>query len=339
MSKIAKAIPVLLGIAVCLLPISCRRANAQTGESPAQLVRRAVQNEVSANSVGVHFMFKNRKETAHLSQTRLIVETREATAGMTIAQDGHPLTPQQQQAEEARLDNYVHNPEELSKKRKQEKDDADRSARILKALPDAFLYERDGTQTGTESLGRAGDELVRLKFRPDPTYVPPTRVEQVLTGMSGHVLIDANEGRVAEIDGTLQKEVGFGWGILGHLDRGGRFLVQQADVGERHWEVTRMELSFTGKILLFKRLNIKSSDVFFDFRKVASDLTFAQGVELLKKEVAHDQSVETGGKSEVGKPENASSRNRSNLGCGLHKSPPYTLSFRAESRNAVHGHS
>lgn len=291
MGKIANAIPVLMGIAACLLPMSSQRANAQPGESPAQLVRRAVQNEVSANSGSVHFMFKDRKQTAHLSQTRLIVETREATAGMTIAQDGHPLTPPQQQAEEARLDNYVRNPEELSKKRKQEKDDADRSARILKALPDAFLYERDGTQAGTASVGRAGDELVRLKFRPDPTYVPPTRVEQVLTGMSGHVLIDANEARVAEIDGTLQKEVGFGWGILGHLDRGGRFLVQQADVGERHWEVTKMELSFTGKILLFRRLNIKSSDVFFDFRKVAADLTFAQGVELLKKEVAQNKSA------------------------------------------------
>jgi hypothetical protein len=291
MSKIGKGVHLFVGVAACLLPATSGWAKGEAKETPVQLVRRAVENEMSANTSGVHFMFKDRKETAHLSQTRLIVETREATAGMTIAQDGHPLTPQQQQAEEARLDDYVRNPEELSKKRKQEKEDADRSARILRALPDAFLYEPEGTETGTESVGHAGDELVRLKFRPDPSYVPPTRVEQVLTGMSGHVLIDANEGRVAEIDGILQKEVGFGWGILGHLDRGGRFLVQQADVDHHQWEVTRMELSFTGKILLFKRLNIKSSDVFFDFRTVPGDLTFAQGVELLKREVAHDQAA------------------------------------------------
>src|SRR5215472_2033151 len=255
---------------------------------PPQLVRRAVQNEMDANSEPhVRFMFMDRKKTAHLSETRLVVETREATAGMTVAHDDRPLTPQELAGEEARLENYIRNPEELNKKRKQEKEDAER---ILRALPDAFLYEPDGTERGSDTVGRAGDELVRLKFRPDPSYVPPTRVEQVLTGMSGHLLIDAQEDRVAEIDGTLQKEVGFGWEILGHLDRGGRFLVQQADVSNHHWEVTRMELSFTGKILFFKKLNIRSSDLFSDFHEVSSTLTFAQGVALLKRKIAQEQS-------------------------------------------------
>jgi hypothetical protein len=273
--------------------------------SPGEMVRRAVNHEIAANSgPGLHFMFADRKQTAHLSETKLIVETRDATAGMIIAQDGHPLTPQQQQAEKARLENYIHNPEELNRKRKQEKEDADHTSRILKALPDAFLYERDGAQDGSETVGRPGDELVKLKFRPNPNYVPPTRVEQVLTGMSGHLLIDPKENHIAEIDGTLQKDVGFGWGILGHLDRGGRFFVQQADVSDGHWEVTRMELSFTGKILLFKKLNIKSSDVFTSFRPVP-DLSFAQGVELLKKEVAQNELGAGGAGRESGnaKPE------------------------------------
>ena len=289
---IHKIICRLAGLAVLLttMPAAIARNDALP-VPPAQLVRRAVQNEMDANSgPGVHFMFTDRKKTAHFSETRLVVETREATAGMTVAQNDRPLTPQQLEAEEARLENYVRNPEELNKKRKQEKEDAERTERILRALPDAFLYEADGTERGSDAVGRAGDELVRLKFRPDPNYVPPTRVEQVLTGMSGHLLIDAKENRVAEIDGTLQKEVGFGWGILGHLDRGGRFLVQQADVSDHHWEVTRMELMFTGKILFFKKLNIKSSELFFDFHQVSADLTFAQGVELLKKKVAERQS-------------------------------------------------
>jgi hypothetical protein len=55
------------------------------------------------------------------------------------------------------------------------------------------------------------------------------------------------------------------------------------------WELTRMELSFTGKVLFFRRLNIHSSDVFTDFRPVPNTLTFAQGVELLKKELAQNR--------------------------------------------------
>jgi hypothetical protein len=258
--------------------------------SPAELVRRAVQSEIAANNgSGSHYMFKNEKRTPRRSETKLIVETREATAGLLVAVDNRPLTPEQRRAEEARLENYIRNPEQLNKKRKQEQEDAERTTKIMRALPEAFLYEADGTQPGTATIGRPGDEIARLKFRPNPNYNPPSHVEQVLTGMRGQLLIDRKENRIAEIDGTLEKEVGFGWGILGHLDRGGRFLVQQADIGNQQWELTRMELSFTGKVFFFKRLNIHSSDVFTDFRPVPNTLTFVEGVELLKKQLMQEQ--------------------------------------------------
>jgi hypothetical protein len=119
-------------------------------------------------------------------------------------------------------------------------------------------------------------------------------VEQVLTGMQGHLLVDAKQNRIAEIDGTLEKDVSFGWGFLGHLDRGGRFLVQQADVGNHQWQMTHMELAFTGKVLFVKKLNIRSTDSFSDFHPVARDLTFAQGVALLEKEAGGKQSQASG---------------------------------------------
>jgi hypothetical protein len=285
----AQSLAFLFAMGVSMLPgrlVAAAQNNAPQ-LSPVELVRQAINNEVASNSSsGRHFMFKDTKKTAHLNQVKLVVETRDATAGMLIANDGRPLSPQERKQEEARLSNYVQNPQELNKKRKQEKEDADHTMRILKALPDAFLYEPDGTEAGTAVVGHAGDELVRLKFRPNPNYDPPTRTEQVLTGMQGYLLIDATEKRLAEINATLFREVGFGWGILGHLDRGGRFLVEQADVGGRNWEITHMELSFTGKILLLKKLSIQSTDTFSDFHPVPSDLTFAQGVELLKKQAS-----------------------------------------------------
>jgi hypothetical protein len=260
--------------------------------SPQQLVREAVENELAANRAAPsHFLFKDEKKTVHLSQTRLLVETRDATAGMVVAQNGHPLNQEQRKAEEARLENYVRNPEELNRKRKQEKEDSDRTERIMRALPEAFIYQEDGTEPGTATVGYPGDELIRLKFRPNPNYNPPTRVEQVLTGMAGQLLIDPKQKRIAEMDGTLQKDVGFGWGILGHLDQGGHFLVQQAVVADHTWNITRIQLEFTGKILLLKKLSIQSTDLFFDFHPVPTDLTFAQGVELLKKQAAQEQSA------------------------------------------------
>src|ERR1700685_4778255 len=85
-----------------------------------------------------------------------------------------PLTPAQRQAEEARLEGLANNPEGLKKKQRSEKEDAEHVARIMKALPDAFLYERDGSAVGNQEIGRPGDQLVRLKFRPNQQYDPPS---------------------------------------------------------------------------------------------------------------------------------------------------------------------
>jgi hypothetical protein len=246
-----------------------------------------VTNEVAAASAdSTKHMFRSRKQNAQGSQTRLYVETQSAMAGMTIAYNDQPLTPEQMHGEENHLAGLVNDPEQLSRKHSQEQQTAERTLRIVKALPDAFLYEYDGEERGAANLGKAGDRLVRLKFRPNPAYEPPSRVEQVLAGMQGFVLIDSASHRIARIDGTLFKEVGFGWGILGHLDEGGHFLVEQCEVGNGSWEVSRMSLSFTGKILLFKSLAIKSDEVFSDFRRVPAGTTFAQAVEMLKAEEA-----------------------------------------------------
>jgi hypothetical protein len=275
-------------VAVSLLALAHLAQAGQTPSlPPAELVRATVQNEVKASQTpSAKHMFVSVKETPRGSQTKLYCETRDAMAGMAIAYDRKPLTAQQRQAEDARLDQIANDPAELAKKRQREKEDADRVGRIVRAMPDAFLFEYDGTEPGKSGVGKPGDELVRLKFRPNPSYEPPSRVEQVLTGMEGTLLIDANRRRIARIDGTLFKDVGFGWGILGHLDKGGHFLVEQSDVGDGAWDMARMSLALTGKILIFKRLDFRSTETYSDFRPVPNDLTFAQGVELLKKHEA-----------------------------------------------------
>jgi len=276
---------IALGIAGIALAQESARVSADT--NPGELVRATVANEVAAsNDASIKHLFCSRKQSHSGTQTRLFVETRDAIAAMTIAYDDHPLSAQQAQDEQARLDGLKGNPEELARKHSQEKNDAERTARIVRALPDAFLYEYAGTEKCRPGMGKEGDELVRLKFRPNPAYTPPSRVEEVLRGMQGFVLIDAAARRLARIDATLFKEVSFGWGIFGHLDKGGHFGVEQAALPDGSWDISRMQLSFTGKILLFKSLNISADEVFSDFRRVPADITFAKGVEMLKAEEA-----------------------------------------------------
>jgi len=289
------AVWMLLSTAFAFAQSQAPSPSPSTHGNPVDLVRKAVQNELKADQgVNEHFMFRGVKTTAKGSTTKLYAETKEGSAGLVIAYDGKPLTADQQHAEEARLERFINNPEELRKKRAQEREDDERTTRIMGALPDAFLYEDAGDEPGTAGIGRTGDTLVKLKFRPNPHYEPPSRVEEVLTGMQGHILVDAVHFRIASIDGTLFKSVGFGWGILGHLNPGGHFIVRQQDV-DNIWEISSMTVNFTGRILLVKSLNIESTEVYSDFKRIPNDLTFAQAVDLLKKEeaaLAHNSSAE-----------------------------------------------
>jgi hypothetical protein len=259
--------------------------------NPHELVRQAVDNEVKAGHDDVSLMFRVRRQTPKAGvQTREYVETAEGTAGMLVAVNDHPISPEQRQQEFARLQQLLQNPGELRKKQKQQKEDSERVNRMVKTLPDAFRYQYEGTEQVN------GLELVRLRFQPNPDFDPPSREQQVFTGMDGFLLIEPHQARIARIDGTLFKDVGFGWGILGHLDRGGRFVVVQGPVANGYWTTTHMQLSFTGKALFFKSINIQETEDSSDFRRVPGHMTFAQGVEMLKQRNGVVAENENGGR-------------------------------------------
>jgi hypothetical protein len=278
----------------CLvLPALAFAQTTSAQEAPEKLVRAAVANEAAAaKNSSIKHMFRSRRQSAKGSQTRLYVETNDAMAAMLVAVNDHPLTAEQQQTEDGHLSWLMNNPDQLRKKQAREKEDADRTLRIVKALPDAFVYQYDGTVTGTQAMGSPGAQLARLKFSPNHNYNPPSRVEEVLSGMEGYLLIDVQAKRLAKIDGTLYRDINFGWGLVGRLDKGGHFIVQQANLGDGSWDITDMHLDIRGKILLVKSLSMVSDEVFSDYRRLPDNLPFAKGVEMLKAEVHHDHGTE-----------------------------------------------
>ena len=158
---------------------------------PIELVKLAVANEIKATNQTAKCMFRELKETPNGSQTKLLVQTREAMVGMVVAYNGRPLNADERQGEYGRIQRYLDDPAELDRKRRKEKEDSERVISILKALPDAFLYEYDGADAGRGGAGKAGQSTGAAQFTYlNPKDELPTRVEQVLTGMQGVVLGD-----------------------------------------------------------------------------------------------------------------------------------------------------
>ena len=282
----------VIGTLCCAQPSSAQQANKI---DPVALVRRATQNEIAATGVtkAPFFMYKDHTQYRDHSITTQAIETPEGGLNRTIAKNGKPLSPEEQSAADQKLKSFAYDKEARRKKRQSNREDDQRSITLMRSLPDAFDY----TVTGV-TKGQNGHEMVRLSFKAKPGWTAPTRETRPLEGMDGNMVIDQTAGRIAEINGELFKDVDFGWGILGRLNKGGKFVIHQAEVGEGKWEETQERLQFDGKILVFKNLTIDSNETMSDFRPVPSNISTAQALQLLENpaEVVAQSGGPTSGK-------------------------------------------
>jgi len=246
---------------------------------PVALVRHATQNEIAATgqTKPPFFMYRDHTQYKDRSITTENIETSEGGLSRTIAKNGHPLGPDEQAEADQKLKSFAFDPEARRKKRQANREDDQRSVILMRSLPDAFNYT-------VSSVTKApnGHEMVHLAFRAKPGWNAPTRETRVLEGMEGSMVVDQTAERIAEINGELFKDVEFGWGILGRLFKGGKFIIHQQEVAGKKWVETEETLQFNGKILMVKSLTVWSTETMTDFRPVPSNLSTAQALQMLQ---------------------------------------------------------
>jgi hypothetical protein len=165
----------------------------------------------------------------------------------------------------------VSNPAEQRKLQRARNTEIEPGRRLFKMLPDAFVFNY---------AGREGD-LIKLSFRPNPNFQPPSLEARVFHDMEGEVWVDGKQERLAAINGRLMEDVKFGGGLLGHLNKGGHFEVRQAEVAAGHWEMAAMAVDMKGRALLFKTINVQQTETRSDFQRMADDLTLTQAADIL----------------------------------------------------------
>ena len=102
-----------------VLALTASTWSAAEGPPPVQaneLVRRVVANEINATNHSAKCMFRQRKETPNGSQTKLMVETRDAMVGMVVAYNDRPLNRDERRGEDTRIQRFIDNPQELERK-------------------------------------------------------------------------------------------------------------------------------------------------------------------------------------------------------------------------------
>jgi hypothetical protein len=83
------------------------------------------------------------------------------------------------------------------------------------------------------------------------------------------------------LDGQLEENVDFGYGILGRLYKGGWFRLQRTQVSSTEWKAERLEIHMNGRALFLKTISRETSEVRGGFAPIPAGLNLAQGVRLL----------------------------------------------------------
>lgn len=280
--RLAKSILTIAALGLLFIPGAAQTAAPSPAESARELVRRVVDRELAAEKKPRQYIYRLRREgpEGSSSTTRDIIDTRDGLVSRLIATNDRSATAEERVKDDRRLERLLAHPEEQRKRKQRQEQDAEQVRKLLRALPDAFLYEYDGAEAGLHG------ELTRLKFRPDPKFDRPSRETIVYKGMEGTMVVEPRDLRLVRIESALVEDVTLGWGLLARLNKGGRITMEQSLLPDGEWQTTRMTLDFTGKAFLFKTIRIQQRQSITDFRPAPVNLSLAEGIELLKKQNA-----------------------------------------------------
>jgi hypothetical protein len=240
-------------------------------EEHLALIARAAERERAELENPKPYSYQERLDWNWGSETRSVIETTEGRADRIVLFNGEPLSPEQQAKQQHRLEKLLSDRDALKNESKDQKSETQRRIRIVKAFPRAFFFDYAGVEKG----------LLRFNFRPDPDFSPKDRETQMYRGMEGSVWIEPGQERIVRIEGILVKDVNFGWGIVGHLNKGGIYEIAQTQLSPGKWRITKLNVDLKGKTFLINSFKFQRKETNSRFQPVSSEMTFPEAVQEL----------------------------------------------------------
>jgi hypothetical protein len=250
-------------------------------------MNEVVANELTDRAQQRKWRYAIDKRVGKQTLTEDHVETKYCPLYRVLTIDGKALDPDQRQQDNARMDGLLRDPSQQAKLKQAHDEDEQKLQKLMRLMPDALLYDYDGVE-GT---------LVRLTFRPNsnydpPTYEahvvqarydPPTYEAHVVQALTGIVLIDSQQKRLAKLSGQLISRVNFGYGLLGHIDNGGTIEIGRVQVGPSEWKTALINIQLSGRLVFFKTISQRQHETRSHFRAVSDDLSLLEASQLLAR--------------------------------------------------------
>jgi hypothetical protein len=272
-------------VAAAALPLCAQTApppaaspNSQTARD---LVRDMVWNELHDRERDSHWEYRSECVSSSQNLLREQVETDQGPIFRLLALNGTPLDEAQRVREDARLNEYVHDPAQIAHILHAHQEDEARLSSIMQILPDAFLFDYEAPPSS---------DVVRIAFRPNPAFVPSGYEARIVHALAGTITVNLPLRRMIEMRGTMIQRVDFGYGILGHVEKGGTFTIHRRQVNAAHWKTDLVDVHIQGKVLMLKTVSKDQREARTDFRPVPDGTTLSEARDMLDQ--AAGQSVQ-----------------------------------------------
>jgi len=242
-------------------------------EDARAFVHAVVANELAADASDHSlWMYRDDNKVPGMHTVKLVIETSQGDLSKIIERDGHPLTPQAQKEDEQKMDAFVHDAELREKQKRRHEQDAEKANSLTKLLPDAFLW----------TFAKRESKETTLRFEPDPQFRPPAREARVFAAMAGVMVVNTQQKRIQQLKGALTRDVNFGFGLLGKLQKGGTFQIERQEIAPGVWNITETHIHIQGHALIFKSISEQQDEVTSHYHPSPQSLSLETAAQMLK---------------------------------------------------------
>ena len=272
---------VLLCLLCALAPSNARAAarNHPAIHSEA-LIRKAVALQIANDKKMPALRFRYTKTTPHGIFVKEVIETHGGEVSRLISINGKPLSAGKAAQEQQRLTALLSHPSDQARHRRHQVEHQNRVDRLIRELPQAFLFHFAGTEPGPHG------PVLHFTFVPNPHFSPPDLESRALTGMTGNIWINQSTSRFVRLNAHLIHSIRVGWGIVAKFDKGGTVSLVNHHVGRGYWTISHLKLDVNGSALIFKPIHIDITEDESHFHFLPSSITWRQAVAMLTKNPA-----------------------------------------------------
>lgn len=238
-----------------------------------QIVRLAANAELAANrDDNSHWRYVDRhKEDEGATNVFVVVETEHGAIKRHVEEDGKPASPATIQADNDRIQKFIHDPSLQLKQKRDGMHDEKSAEELTTMMPTAFLW----------TIVSETPETITLSFKPNPDFHPPNIEAHVMGTMAGTLVVEKTGYRIRTFKGSLSDDVYIGYGFLGKLRKGGTFDIERSQIAPGLWQITETHVHISGRALFFKSIGQQDDETKSHFTLVPNSTTLEQAVPLL----------------------------------------------------------